>query len=212
MDAIGNKMAYYNNYTVMEGKEKYVTTGDSDDWIYANTTCLPFTIEVGKEFIPPPNEINPIFERNRDALLYLISIAKNPYLAISDERTNLRIDSIGMNNGTATITVENQGNYSVSALLSISSGNWTYESGRFLLRPHETREFQINVSASGTLTAEIIPLHHPEEWNTTDNVAHFTPTEKEVTGNGIDPLMYVFSTTILLFFLIALGYRLLKKH
>ncbi len=226
MEAIGNNMAHYNNYTVMEGKDKYVTTGDSDDWIYANTTCLPFTIEVGKEFIPPPNEINSIFERNRDALLYLISIAKNPYLAISEERTNLRIDSITVSNGTAKIIVENQGNYSVSALLLISSGNWTHESNRFLLDPHESRNLQVNISVNAkNLTARISPLHHPDEWNTSDNTAYYEITENNTTngtGNGtdeanylsggVDPMMPVFATVVLIFFLVALFYSLFKKH
>ncbi len=72
MDAIGEGMAKYNDYEVMEGWKWYNTTGDSDDWLYANTSCLPFTIELGTEYIPPPNDIGKIFEKNRGALMYLL--------------------------------------------------------------------------------------------------------------------------------------------
>ncbi len=213
MEAIGNEMAEYNNYTVIEGKDTYVTTGDSDDWLYANTTCLPFTIELGKEFIPPPDEIQGIFEKNRDALVYLLSISGDPYLAVSEKRTNLRITHFSISDGVANISVENQGNYSVSALLTLSSGSGPPESERFALKAHEKMNFALRVNGSGEFEAKISALHHAKEWNTKDNTAFasFETDEGKLRTEGTDALMYVFGTVILLFFLFAYVYKSLKK-
>lgn len=183
MDAIGAGMAGYNLYRVMEGNEAYVTTGDSDDWLYANTTCLPFTVEVGKEFVPPPQDIEPIFLRNRGALIYLISVAHNPYLALSTEKTNLRVSYFEIDGNVAEITVENQGNYSVSAELQVRSsrgGNST----RILLRPHEKSNITLGISdPSLPYRVDIYSLHGAEEWNWTDNSAiAYPPVENEEDG------------------------------
>ncbi len=211
MDSIGERMARYNGYDVMEGWKWYNTTGDSDDWLYANTSCLPFTVELGKEYIPPPHDISRIFEKNRDALLYLLSIASDPYVGVYGERTNLRISDFSVKDGIAGITVENQGNYSVSARLTLSSENWTYTFPRFVLAPASALNLSVEVSGAGKFLANIEPVHHTEEWNLSDNSAVFT-IEEIPHEKAADPLMYVFGSVILLFFLLSYGYKSLKKH
>lgn len=210
MDAAGEGMAKYNGYTVMEGKEAYSTTGDSDDWLYANTTCLPFTVELGNSFIPPPDEIQGIFEKNREALMYLLSIAENPYLAVSKEYTNLRITDFSVEDHTAKITVENQGNYTVSALLTLKGGE-AYLSERFALYAHEKKNFSLQVEGNGEFMAEITPLHHAKEWNTQDNTAPYITNESIQQSSGTDAMMYVFGTVLLVFFIFAYAYKSFKK-
>ncbi len=209
MDALAEGMAGYNLYDVMEGKDKYSTTGDSDDWLYANTTCLPFTIEVGKEFIPPPSEIKSIFLKNDGALLYLISMTDNPYGAISPEKTNLRITGFDMKLGNAVIDVENQGNYSVSVNVSVSS-EMDRNSTVFLLGAHETREVLLGVRYSDMIqyNASIKSIHGADEWNCTDNSMSWypppivePPKERAYAVAGILGIMAALGTASYLFYL-----------
>lgn len=78
LEAIASEMAERNYYVPMQGKNLYPTTGDSDDWLYANTSCLPFTIEVGTQYQPPPTEIASLCRENLAPALYAIEIADQP--------------------------------------------------------------------------------------------------------------------------------------
>lgn len=78
LEAIAGEMAERNGYQSMEGKTAYLTSGDSDDWLYANTDSLPFTVELGTMYAPPPSDILAICEENRDSSLYLLDIADDP--------------------------------------------------------------------------------------------------------------------------------------
>jgi carboxypeptidase T len=183
MEAVAGRMAGYNLYHVMEGNEAYATTGDSDDWIYANTSCLPFTIELGKKFIPQPGDIKQIFDRNRGALLYLLSISDNPYLAVSEEETNLRITNMSVAYGNATLWVENQGNYSVSAEICIRS-EISENSTDILLTPHEKKELYMRIEGMGPFTGSIHSIHHASEWNETDNYARYEYLNTDEKGEN----------------------------
>ncbi|MCK5038359.1 MAG: hypothetical protein KAS16_04615 [Thermoplasmata archaeon] len=76
---IGSEIAERNGYHPTEGNEDgaYLTSGDSDDWLYTKGT-LPFTIELSTVFQPPENQILGICERNLDSSLYLLDIADLP--------------------------------------------------------------------------------------------------------------------------------------
>jgi len=78
LEAIASEMGERNGYTPVNGVDAYPTTGDSDDWLYANTSCLPFTIELGLTFVPPPSEILSMCENNLASALYSIDIAEDP--------------------------------------------------------------------------------------------------------------------------------------
>jgi len=212
MEAIAGRTSGYNLYRVMEGKDAYTTTGDSDDWMYANTTCLPFTIELGKEFIPPPSEIWPIFLRNNGALLYLLSISSNPYLAISEEKTNLRITNMSVSRNIAGIWVENQGNYSVSAELRIVSDT-DVNSTEFLLEAHERKEVFLNIAGEGSFGASVRPLRHAVEWNETDNYAVYEYPSEESSALRVFPSWTVTATTIIVILGVAAYlFYLFKKN
>ncbi|MCX7749958.1 MAG: M14 family zinc carboxypeptidase [Clostridia bacterium] len=65
-------MAQYNGYKAMRSSELYPAMGDSDDYLYAVEGVLPFTIELGSQFIPPVTEYDKICTDNVKACLYLI--------------------------------------------------------------------------------------------------------------------------------------------
>ena len=212
MEAIAGRMSGYNLYRVMEGKDAYTTTGDSDDWLYANTTCLPFTIELGKEFVPPPQDIWPIFLRNNGALLYLLSISGNPYLAVSDEKTNLRIVNMSVSQNIAGIWVENQGNYSVSAELRIISDT-DVNGTEFLLEAHERKEVFLNTGGEGSFGVYLRPLRHAVEWNETDNYAVYeAPSEAGTVSQGFSPWMLMAALIIAVLGAAAYLFYLFKKN
>ncbi len=212
MEAIAKQMSGYNLYRVMEGKETYSTTGDSDDWLYANTSCLPFTIELGKEFVPPPQYINEIFMKNDGALLYLLSISHNPYLALSTDKTNLRIDSFDVNSGNASIIVENQGNYSVSAYVNISAGD-ARNTTKILLAPHEKEALNMGISCPSCriYNASIASVHGAQEWNISDNSAVFFVYPPSEDVHNAHYTIYALAAFGLIVLLSTVAY-LFKKH
>jgi hypothetical protein len=77
---IAAKMAYFNGYTYGNPKDGviYNTNGDSDDWLYGDRNTLAYTFELGTMFIPPENQIEQIWLKNKYASLYLLQIADNP--------------------------------------------------------------------------------------------------------------------------------------
>ncbi len=54
---VGKEMAEFNGYTVQNCTELYPAAGISDDWLYGDLKTIAFTIEIGREFIPPASEI-----------------------------------------------------------------------------------------------------------------------------------------------------------
>jgi carboxypeptidase T len=50
--AFASEVAERCGYVPMEGYRAYATFGDSDDWLYANMSVAPVTIELGTEFFP----------------------------------------------------------------------------------------------------------------------------------------------------------------
>lgn len=87
LEAIASEIAERNGYTPMEGVDAYSTTGDSDDWLHADTGCLPFTIELATEFQPPISQVEAICQNNLEAAIYAIGIADNPERALLPDWT-----------------------------------------------------------------------------------------------------------------------------
>ncbi len=70
---LGDAMAAKNGYTSQYGFDLYDTTGTTEDWSYAVTGGLGFTLEIGPdEFHPPYAEMAAEYARNREA--YLVAL------------------------------------------------------------------------------------------------------------------------------------------
>ncbi len=78
LSAMADEMGRLSGYTPMEGRDAYPTTGDSDDWLFANKTCYPFTIEMGTDYVAPPARLDPMFQRILPAMTYAIDMAAEP--------------------------------------------------------------------------------------------------------------------------------------
>jgi len=81
LSAIASELGERTGYTPTQGYLPplgYPTTGDSDDWLYADTDCMAFTIELGTEYQPPLSEVEQMCGDNLEAALYAIDIADDP--------------------------------------------------------------------------------------------------------------------------------------
>ncbi len=87
LEAIAEDLGELTGYTPMNGVDAYPTTGDSDDWLYSATNCLPFTIELGTQYAPLPGGLGALCSRNLDAALYAIDLAKEPAKALLPDWT-----------------------------------------------------------------------------------------------------------------------------
>ena len=68
---LSNGYASYNGYWVTNGADWYIVHGSCQDWCYNTRGEIDWTIELCDEKDPPASEIDPIFNENRDAMLYL---------------------------------------------------------------------------------------------------------------------------------------------
>jgi carboxypeptidase T len=86
--ALGQAMAATNGYTPMQASDLYIADGDFTDWAYGVHRIFAFTFEMypppfgAEDFYPPGAVISAQTERNRAAVLYLLSNAGCPYEAI----------------------------------------------------------------------------------------------------------------------------------
>lgn len=78
LEAIAQDLGQITGYNPMNGVDAYPTTGDSDDWLYSETECLPFTIELATQFVIPETDILALCQRNLDAAIYALDIADDP--------------------------------------------------------------------------------------------------------------------------------------
>ncbi|MBF0498909.1 MAG: zinc carboxypeptidase [Candidatus Riflebacteria bacterium] len=83
---VGKQMAAFNKYTVENCTDLYPAAGISDDWLYGTLKTIAFTIEMGKQFIPPATEIASQCAINVPAALTLIEQA--PAVAVNSPSGN----------------------------------------------------------------------------------------------------------------------------
>ena len=88
--AMGEAMAATNGYTPQQASDLYITDGTYDDWAYGVHKIFGYTFEMyptgsSPGFYPPDEVIKAQTERNRLAVLYLISNADCPYRTIGKE-------------------------------------------------------------------------------------------------------------------------------
>jgi carboxypeptidase T len=92
---LGKRLASRNNYTPMQSSSLYVTDGDEIDWAYGRHRIFMYTFEMYpagstsiSRFYPPDELITRETERNKSAILYLLSAASCPYAPIGLTRTH----------------------------------------------------------------------------------------------------------------------------
>ena len=105
--ALGNKLAWFNNYTPMQSVGLYPTDGTSDDVSYGELGIAALTFELGTDFFQQcsvyENKIKP---DNIPALIYSAKVAAAPYqLAHGPEVVKIELNgssnSITITQGTA---------------------------------------------------------------------------------------------------------------
>jgi carboxypeptidase T len=74
---MASDMSKINKYSPMKSSDLYITSGDSDDYLYGAAGIIPFTIELGTSFIPDANEVNPICSSNIKVCKYLMEKSKS---------------------------------------------------------------------------------------------------------------------------------------
>ncbi|MEM3646897.1 MAG: M14 family zinc carboxypeptidase [Thermofilum sp.] len=183
---------YYsgNGYTPEQSSQLYPTNGDLDDWAYGFLGIPFFTFEMTPDsFYYPASYIQPTFNTNKDALLYLIRRANevtgavcgkisdtlgNPLWAqvtISPSRPpNFSSPQTGryswtMVPGTYCLTISATGYQTISDTVTISAG--TYTKKDYTLAPLSA------FTLSGTVR---------------DQSGHFLPAKLEVLGTGRLPV------------------------
>ena len=68
-------MAALNEYEPMQSAGLYPASGDFDDWFYGELGAISFTIELGKSFVPPEEQIPTIVAANVRAARYYLAEA-----------------------------------------------------------------------------------------------------------------------------------------
>ncbi|MBU4032476.1 MAG: hypothetical protein KKH41_07240 [Candidatus Thermoplasmatota archaeon] len=106
LEAIAGDLGHLTGYVPMQGNVAYPTTGDSDDWLYADTECLPFTIEMGTQFIAPAGQLLSMCKLNLDAALYAIDIAPEPEKTLLPDWTFMVYMSSDADDGLAAAAFE----------------------------------------------------------------------------------------------------------
>ncbi|MEM4729739.1 MAG: M14 family zinc carboxypeptidase [Thermoplasmata archaeon] len=76
LERMARAMAAINGYTPQQSSRLYLTHGDSEDWLYANTSTLAFTFELDTSFYPPASQIETTCSLNCEAVIYLIAYPK----------------------------------------------------------------------------------------------------------------------------------------
>ncbi len=85
--AMAQKMAEWTGYTPMQSSDLYVASGDTCDWAWGEKGIFSFTFELTPRslwdggFYPGAGVIEPTFQKNLLAALYLIELADDPLRA-----------------------------------------------------------------------------------------------------------------------------------
>ncbi len=85
--AYAYRMSHYNGYETGTGPEiLYGVTGSTDDWVYNDLGVASVTYELSPSsgtcggFAPAYSCMEPLWNLNRDALLYAVKVAETPYI------------------------------------------------------------------------------------------------------------------------------------
>jgi carboxypeptidase T len=109
LTTLGRKLAFFNGYRPQQSSEMYTTTGDIDDWAYAELGVPAITIEMGTEYAPSCATVEEIARKNLGALVYSAKAARAPYaLPAGPDATAIGVATLASSSGsvleiTATI-------------------------------------------------------------------------------------------------------------
>jgi hypothetical protein len=129
-------------------RELYPATGDTDDWLYANKSVLPFTVELSTVFRPPEGQIGQICADNFLAAVTLMDFCI-PSHAISINADRTGFSSLPGNAVTVNISVENVGNVDEPMTLTAScnlSWNISLSPGRLTVAKGKTASSRLTVT------------------------------------------------------------------
>lgn len=92
--ALGNKFAWFNDYTPQQSIGLYATDGTSDDVSYGEIGIAAFTFELGTSFFQSCNDYqNVVKPDNLPALIYAAKVAAAPFLlAHGPEVTDIQLN------------------------------------------------------------------------------------------------------------------------
>ena len=76
---MGAKMAEQNKYQSHQSVDLYPSSGDTDDFLYAETGSMSFTVELARSFIPAESEIAGICAANVKAVRVLLEQGAEPF-------------------------------------------------------------------------------------------------------------------------------------
>ncbi len=79
---LADAMALRNGYTAEQGSALAITDGSEGSWLYGSQHIFGFVLELTNSDYPPDEQIAAETERNRTAILYLISHAPCPYAVV----------------------------------------------------------------------------------------------------------------------------------
>ncbi|HZD56860.1 MAG TPA: M14 family zinc carboxypeptidase [Anaerolineales bacterium] len=91
---LGHKLAFYNAYLPEQASDLYLTTGDSDDFVYGELGIPAYTFEMGTDFFQDcPSFEDTILPDNLEALMYAAKSARRPYQTpAGPEMLNLTVE------------------------------------------------------------------------------------------------------------------------
>lgn len=120
--ALGNKLAWYNNYTPQQSVGLYPTDGTSDDVSYGELGIAAFTFELGNAFFEECSAYtNTIRPDNLNALVYAAKASAAPYLlGHGPEISNLMV-----NNSTVPVTVTAGSSIELAATATVAQTQMT---------------------------------------------------------------------------------------
>jgi carboxypeptidase T len=94
LQTLGHKLAFFNDYHPEQASDLYLTTGDSDDFVYGELGIAAYTFELGTDFFQDcPDFEDTILPNNLQALIYAAKSARRPYQApAGPEVLDLRVE------------------------------------------------------------------------------------------------------------------------
>jgi carboxypeptidase T len=99
--SLGNKLAWFNNYTPQQSIGLYPTDGTSDDVSYGELGIAAFTFELGTSFFQQCTDYqDTIRPDNLPALIYAAKVSAAPYLLAHGPEVT-QIELAGSNTGTS---------------------------------------------------------------------------------------------------------------
>ncbi|PCI68537.1 MAG: carboxypeptidase [Gammaproteobacteria bacterium] len=158
--ALGNKLAWFNNYTPQQSFGLYPTDGTSDDVSYGELGIAALTFELGTSFFQDCSVYNnTIKPDNLKALYYSAKASAMPYLLPKGPEVSL----ISLNGSETGITVSQGTNINLISTLKTNQTKLS-ESGRTILKAEFSIDAPIWLQSSikteitgndGNLTSEI---------------------------------------------------------